>query len=405
MKLRNLNKRILFLLFAAFLAHAAYSQENYVKGYVILKSGDTIHGFIDYRNWHRNPDKIAFKEKLSDDKTSYTPINCKAFSVLDENYESAIIPVEISSRNTNHLDYEPKLKMRTDTTFLQTLIQGKKSLYFYLNDLGNEHFFIKNDSAFELLIYKKYLTFQNTIIENKKFRGQLIIYLNDGKTLHLKFERLEYRRNSLSKLIRSYYDGTGSKIEFQKKAEKAIPEFGALAGISFIPEISSSSLNSSQHTNSSVNMAVGLSLNIILPRTQRKLSIYNELIYAPCNVIMHNYQYIDGYQHTITDSDTKHIMFFLNNMIRFQYPVKKAFIFSDFGISTAYSVQKVNYVREEKVFHSIITITENYNYPNSTGMGYAFTYGLGLRYKEFSFETMIHLFSFSKSYFLLGYKL
>lgn len=408
MKLKNPNKRILFLLFATFLAFAGYSQENYVKGYVILKSGDTIHGFIDYRNWQRNPDKIAFKEKPSDNKTSYTPLNCKAFSVLDENYESAIVPTEISSRNTNHLDYEPELKMKTDTTFLQTLIKGKKSLYYYLNDLRNEHFYIKNDSAFELLVYKRYLKYanmQNTVSENKRYLGQLVIYLADCKTIQPKIEKLEYRRNSLSKLFSSYYECTGSKFESMKITEEITSEFGALAGISFKPETSISSYEVSQHINSSVNMAVGLSLNLILPRTQRKWSIYSELLYSPYNEITHDVQTRTEYEYQITDYNAKYITFYMNNMFRFQYPVKKAFVFSDLGLSSGYGVQKVSYLRKEVVFHSINTITEEYDRPNSTGKEFSFAFGIGLRYKGFSFETRAYLFSLSRYYFLLGYKL
>ena len=407
MNLKNLIRRILIVLFTIFLTHTVYSQENYLKGYVILKSGDTIHGFIDYRYWRINPDKIAFKEQLSDTITYYNPLNCKAFSVLDEKYESAIIPIEISSRNTTHLDNNPELNMRVDTTFLQTLMQGKKSLYYYINVFGNENFFIENDSAFILLIYKKYTKLEqmhNIANENKKFIGQLTIYLDDCKTIQPKLQKLEYRRKDLFKLFCSYYECIGSKIEFQKKLEKVTSEFGALAGISFTPEISSTSSYSSFHANSSVNMAVGLSLNLILPRTQKKWSIYNELIYSPYNRITHGVETKFENEYQITDYDAKSIRFYLNNMVRFQYPVKKAFVFADMGMSSAYGIQKVSYFRKEVVFHSINTVTEDYNYPNSPEMGFAFTYGLGLRYKGFSFETRAYKFSFSRFYFLLGYK-
>ncbi len=103
MKAKNPVKRIIVTLFVLFIFQTSFCQENYLPGYIITLKGDTLHGFIDYRNWDRNPDKISFKEKLSDNKLIYSSLIIKGFGVLDEIYESAIVETEISSDQTNNL--------------------------------------------------------------------------------------------------------------------------------------------------------------------------------------------------------------------------------------------------------------------------------------------------------------
>ncbi len=53
---------ILGLLFLFMFLQASFCQENYQPGYIVGLKGDTLHGFINYRNWERNPDKISFRK-------------------------------------------------------------------------------------------------------------------------------------------------------------------------------------------------------------------------------------------------------------------------------------------------------------------------------------------------------
>ncbi len=42
------------------------AQSNYKSGYVVTLKGDTLHGFIDYKEWGRNPKTINFKSTQND---------------------------------------------------------------------------------------------------------------------------------------------------------------------------------------------------------------------------------------------------------------------------------------------------------------------------------------------------
>jgi hypothetical protein len=130
---RKLQKRIVLIIIGLAFFHTSYCQKNYLAGYIIKTNGDTLHGFIDYRNWNENPNKIIFKKTLTDNLIKYTPIDIKEFRVHNETYESAIIKVEVSPDKISELQTTDELVFKTDTTFLQALIKGPKCLYYSLN--------------------------------------------------------------------------------------------------------------------------------------------------------------------------------------------------------------------------------------------------------------------------------
>ena len=223
MKVKRTIIRIALVFMGILAFQKSFSQENYLQGYLISLKGDTIHGFINYRNWEKNPNEISFKEKIGDTHVNYSPINIKGFSVLDEKYESAIIETEITPNNTKDLNWDSELKIRIDTIFLQTMIVGRKSLYLYMNNIGNEQFYIKEDTTYKLLIHKKYLKLQDgltVIADNNIYKGQLYTYLSDCSSIKPKMKELEYRKKSMENLFQYYYANTNSEIKFQKKNRK-----------------------------------------------------------------------------------------------------------------------------------------------------------------------------------------
>lgn len=406
MSTKNYSKKIVLLFLGFLLAYPTFSQENYVSGYILQSGGDTIYGYIDYRNWNRNPDKVSFKKDENGSNTIYTPLNCMGFGVQDEKYESGIIKTELSPTRTSQVDENPALIITTDTTFLQVLIQGEKSLYYFINDMENEQFYIKKDTAYELLIYKRYIKSEfkgRSIVENKNYIGQLLIYLNDSPTVKTETKNLEYRRKSLQNFFLTYYESKNLKPEFEKKIEKVGTEFGVLAGFSFIPEHNSSSSVETYHSEMSLNMSFGLSLNIILPRTLKKWSFYNELVYVAYFHDAHQVSYEDENIYVITDHEDKRTLLKMNNNLRFQYPFGNATAYAYFGVSNGIGIQRIDYDRHESHYYSIVTVEEAHDLGNTTAIEVGLNLGIGFSYNRFSFAAGLD--SFYRYNFLLGYKL
>ena len=235
MKKNIIMKIVGFVICGLLIFQAAFSQENYIAGYVIKNSTDTLFGFVDNRNWEHNPNQIKFKTNIKNTPITFNPTEITEFGFDGEIYESGIINTEITSLQTDKLKTDPKLNIKVYTAFLQTLYRGEKSLYYYKNSEGRENFYIKDDTGFDLLIYKKYLKAQDekyVVSHNKKYYGQLNIYLKDCATISSKLDKTLYAQNSLMDLFKYYYDCSSSDFSFKKEKEKIQIEIGVLAGAS-----------------------------------------------------------------------------------------------------------------------------------------------------------------------------
>lgn len=418
MKIKLKYTKLLIIAFGIISIQHGFCQENYLPGYVVTLEEDTIHGLLDYRNWNNNPKKIHFKNDIAGARNIYTPIDIKLFSVKDEIYLSAIVETEVSPYKSSTLEYDPELQIEADTVFLQTMIQGIKSLYHYKDSYGKDNFYIKQNEGFDLLVYKKYLKIHegtSVVLENKKYTGQLTLYLQDCPTIKSKLNNTNYNKNNLEKLLLSYYECTLSVIKFQKKTETLKLEIGVLAGIS----ISSLKFRSDDYPylenadySNSLNFSGGIFFDIIIPRAQRKWSICNELIYTSFsmedryirNTIIYKYVY---------DTKLAYDYLKMNNLLRFKYPIGSFFVFANIGLSTGVVIKETNYLKKETKIVSTTIIEEGKCIPQTDKIESGYILGLGSKYKKFSFEvryekgtSMAHnIKSISKRYyFLLGYR-
>jgi hypothetical protein len=433
----NLFTKISILLMLSLPFSSTYGQGKFIPGYIIKPNGDTVHGYIDYRNWSVNPVKISFKEQLNDTQKTYTCIDVNGFGVSHETFVSAIVQIDESKLNTDDLDETKDVLLRRDTVFLEAMVQGFKSLYYYESNGIKAQFFIKQDSVFDLLVYKKYLKNQNTsanytennsflkepadanhIVENKRFLNQLAVYLKDCPDIQKNFKNITYSKQSLEKLFSQYYKCTNAEIKFQKKTEKAIVQTGILAGVSLTSLTFTGSgfqyLVKADWDNS-VNFAGGLFLNLVFPRNFNKLSFNNELFYTAYKVTGTYTYYTNENDYTIHTSAIGISYLKLNTMLRFSQPVKNTFIFLNAGVSFGLALSETNSYQREKVFYNPPVVTEFEAMAYMRKYEFAYNAGIGVRYKKYSaeiryengngmsdYETL--KIRSMRLYFLLGYR-
>jgi hypothetical protein len=400
----------------------AVGQENYLPGFIIKMNGDTATGFIDYRNWSVNPNSIYFKSEISSSRVKYNALSISAFAVADELYVSAIIITEVSPTKISDLEKTAELKFSTDTTFLQTLYNGKKSLYYYKNSYGKEQFYFKQGSLYELLIYKQYLKVKpedgsKSVAENNRYIGQLSIYLNDCPTIQQKLSSAQYHKTSLANIFKYYYECTQSATEFQKDIEKITAKFGILGGMTLSTiKYTSSGYPYLENTdyNYSANPSIGISLNLIFPRNRNKWSLNNELIFSTFLVSGYcdEYKNPNEYRYTSTTIGNSHIK--LNNMLRYKVPVKNLFLFFNAGISNGILINETNQMTQRSKYYSSERIVEGDAYGDIRKWEFGLNLGAGTAYKKFSFEFRYEYgngnsepkylaMSTTRFYFLLGY--
>lgn len=215
-------KASIILLVAAicFFNIPSMAQKNFVEGYIVELTGDTIQGKIDYRNWHRTPETIRFMRNGSKNTiTKLSPLDIASFYVNDEYYIAKILTLDRTAFANNELmvnmlTYSRDRVIQKDTVFLNVLVRGKLDLYFLHDDNDKPHYFVDNEFIeFDELILHQYLSDVikfarvKTIIQRiERYKGQLTYYFKDCPELIQKAQKLKFNRKDITNIIYEYND-------------------------------------------------------------------------------------------------------------------------------------------------------------------------------------------------------
>lgn len=384
-------KRFLLLFAFVWASFAAYSQVNYLPATVVNSKGDTLHGYIN-KSWEVNPFYIRFKTDLQAKKSQvYRPVDIKSFRVDGLNYVSAVVPTLTDIRDIlNHMTYDPNPTLKTDTTFLTVLVNGSKSLFYFNNNQNITSFYIKVDGKYHLLLYKKYyktVTVNNSqtksLTENKKYIGQLMIYLNNCPSIRSKIQNVGYKRDELISLFNKYYTCTHMKPAFAVKVRKTKFTFGFYAGANATRmklHTAQTSLLTMADFKMKPGFDIGATMDIILPVNYGKFVIHNELGYTSFITTGSYSNYTDATDYQYADFKLGAQDILLNSMIRFNFATTPSTFFINAGLSFNYFTSTTNYekLREMKFNQVNETVSEgkaisdmkNYNSGVLAGFGY-----------------------------------
>jgi hypothetical protein len=182
------------------------AQSNYKPGYVVKLKGDTVRGFIDYRNWDSNPSEISFKSTLNDHgKQTFTVDNIKLFSISGfVTYKRFICSVSMDETNTARVGNGRDTSYKIETVFLKVLQQGRHlALYSYADQIKTR-FYVGEypDYTPTELIYRLYYnsgtpTESGRSVDENTYLKQLFAFANKYNTLDDDLNRDFQRSNYL----------------------------------------------------------------------------------------------------------------------------------------------------------------------------------------------------------------
>ena len=189
--------RHLLILLCAFLIKPVMAQQDFRPGYVILNSGDTLKGEIDYRADYFMGLICTFRENTNAPKRKFTADSIMAYRFTNSKYfVSENIKTEGSNENKR--------------VFLEYLIKGALSVY-YLRDDNGDHYYI-NKKGYNLLElpYSEQLVFDKSVngynyIRSTKHIDRLNYYTKDAPSLKPEIEKTtEPDRRDLIKIATDY---------------------------------------------------------------------------------------------------------------------------------------------------------------------------------------------------------
>jgi len=137
----------------------ALAQPNYHEGFVIKNNGDSVKGFVNYREWVYSPESVEFRTEKTGPTTKYTANVIKGFGVNGfVTYRSYVGDI------TMNKNIFPNISSGIDTThlvkaiFLKPVRSGLNINLYYNNEVNKDRFFIAegNGTPVELKYYEYY---------------------------------------------------------------------------------------------------------------------------------------------------------------------------------------------------------------------------------------------------------
>jgi hypothetical protein len=257
------------------------AQVNFKNGLVVTLKGDTVHGFINYREWNSNPDIITFKNGANSTPQKFTVNEISYFSVEDlEAYQKYTGPISMDATNTQHLFTVRDTSSKIASVFLKVLQKGKNIALYSYTDALKARFFVSEAPDFKIseLVYRIYEgqdTKQGSTVNENTYQNQLyalaIKYNALDDDLTSTFQKTDYTKDDLLVIV-SKINGV-SKTGTKRKNDK--PSFSLFAGLglnaSTISPVTNGGLSQQggySHTSYLPAMVIGIN-GYVNPYTQK----------------------------------------------------------------------------------------------------------------------------------------
>ncbi|KXX70692.1 hypothetical protein [Flammeovirga sp. SJP92] len=185
-----------------------FAQIEFESGYYITNINDTVRCQIKNKDWINTPQKITVlkgnEEAVIDD--------CIEFSVAGRFFKKYKVSLAINAGSRPKVSDSREPDFVEKDLFLEKLYNGEISLLKYRNGTSNL-FFIKhsNSDTLEQLIYKKYRSGPERIIENKLYQEQLKSIIPTANIYDI--INLEYSESDIISVLVKYFGKNKLKPE------------------------------------------------------------------------------------------------------------------------------------------------------------------------------------------------
>lgn len=212
------------------------AQKNYRSGQIVLTNGDTLNGWIDYRNWHVNPTAIRFKQdSLADNARQFTMADISFFQVAGDKYQKAFITKDMLPVDIDHLVPDSTENQQTDTAFLRVLVEGPVLNLYEVYDFKPHYYIQDSTKSYRELTYKCTLNqATNQMNIRDYFHGELLAYLiaqpQYDKKLARRILNISYTDKEIGKVVAALNGSTGQNVSYVSDNSKKALSFYAGVG-------------------------------------------------------------------------------------------------------------------------------------------------------------------------------
>lgn len=291
-------QKLISILFFTVISISATAQINFKEGYFVANDGTVTSCLIEDVEWKNNPEIFEYKLEENSGVQIGRIESIQEFGIDNElKYKRFNIMMDRSGDYNNLSDVREPI-FENETRFLKVIIEGKATLYYYIE--GNlKRFFIETDSKpIEQLVYKKYKykdvseqykkygVEQGDIGVNNTYKQQLSNSLSCSELTPEKFQSVKYTKGSLLKAFKTYNECVESAyVCYEKEKEDTKINVILRPGVSYSSLVVSSPPMSIYNNvygadfGSQVTWRLGVEAEYILPFNKNKWRVIVEPTY------------------------------------------------------------------------------------------------------------------------------
>jgi len=275
------------LLILVILSINCYSQIVFEKGYYIDNANQKIDCLIKNMGWKNNPTDFIYKFSENDEPTTINIKAVKEFGFYN-NYLKFIrqtVNIDRSSDKISNLSRERIPALKEEQLFLQVLLEGKASLYRYIDGTLTRFFYKVDTDQIDQLIYKRFKKppYYKDIDVNNRFRQQLYTSLKCNNIQKEDAEQLVYKRKDLINFFEKYNQCSNANFKnYWRNKEK-----GDLFNLTIRPRMNTSSMTLENNFfateginfDKTLSFTFGIEAEIIFPFHRYKWAVFAEPTY------------------------------------------------------------------------------------------------------------------------------
>ncbi|MCK4920913.1 MAG: hypothetical protein KAS71_07695 [Bacteroidales bacterium] len=212
-----------------------HSQIKFDPGYFIDNNDERTDCLIKNDNPRSNPSKFSYKLTSDSEVKICTIDSIKEFSIDNcVKYMRNTVDIDRTGYDFNSITPDMHPHFTPDTLFLKVLIEGKASLYSYIEGALERYFFSKDHLPMSQLIYKQHKTPSRRLRYNWSFRSQLFENLQCNSLSYSDIEEMNYIQSDLETFFIRYNECVNSEFKhFTETKNKGILSFTLKTGMNY----------------------------------------------------------------------------------------------------------------------------------------------------------------------------
>lgn len=254
---------------ALLLFQTAFSQSNFLPGYIVTNDGDSSRGEIDYREWNYSPQSITFRQGAN--QVEYKIDQLQAFAIYGKDqYRRFHVTYHLSPITLGEAARSFGDETESGQVFLRSTYMGKISLY-ELNTQRRIYYFLQTDGAPpEELLYRVRVD-DGVLIKDETYKNQIRAVSGDqySSKFETRLEGIDYTERDLVSILR-LLNNDGDQRGQAKTSKPA--KIDATAGVSYYSYyFSRTATFHDMPVNSGLGYTAGAGITILSSREQGRI--------------------------------------------------------------------------------------------------------------------------------------